>query len=209
MRSKMPTMGEKVYVNLARIQSEQEAAAPTNLEGVLARIGVNAACRTVLVDTLIENLDLEVLSSGKDADCDSLVQSLHKTPQSDTVTTPCYVAIRAVENLKTVAYVCHHLVRTGRTLDTSLFTGDFIQEWKLVRKTEAEYEEPKETPKFSKADNSTIFEIIKDFPEQLAPFTGIGRRSLAYVIREDPNVPAEADDPLYGQPDAKYHEPTY
>jgi hypothetical protein len=49
----------------------------------------------------------------------------------------------------------------------------------------------------------TIFEFIEDFPEQLARLTGIGRRPLAYVIREDPNVPAEADDPIYLQPDAK------
>ena len=78
--------------------------APTDFEGVLTRIGFNAACRTVLVDVARENLDLEVLSSWEDEDCDSLVQSLRKTPQSAIVTTPCYVAIRAVENLKTVAY---------------------------------------------------------------------------------------------------------
>ena len=175
--------------------------APTDFEGVLTRIGFNAACRTVLVDVARENLDLEVLSSWEDEDCDSLVQSLRKTPQSAIVTTPCYVAIRAVENLKTVAYGCRHLVRTGRTLEVTLFTGDFIKEWKLVRKAEAEYEEPEETPKLSKADNSTILEFIEDFPEQSARFTGIGGRPLAYVIREDPNVPEEAGDPLYGQPD--------
>jgi hypothetical protein len=180
------------------------AAAPTSFEGVLTCIGFNAACRAVLVDTGRENLDLEVLSSWEDEDCDSLVQSLRKTPQSSTVTTPCYVAIRAIENLKTVAYVCRHLVRTGRTLDISLFTGDFVKDWKLVRKAEAAYEDPEEAPKLSKADNSTIFEFIEDFPEHLARFTGIGGRPLAYVIREDLNVPAEATDPLYGQPDSTY-----
>jgi hypothetical protein len=89
-------------------------------------------------------------------------------------------------------------------LEVALFTGDFIKEW--IRKAEAEYEEHEETPKLSKADNSTIFELTEDFPEQLALFTGIGGRPLAYVIREDPNVPEEEGDPLYGQPDSKYDD---
>jgi hypothetical protein len=177
---------------------------PTDFDDVLTNIGFNAACRTVLVDAARENLDLGVLSTWEDTDCDSLVQSLRKTPQGTTITTPCYVAIRAVENLKTVAYVCRHLARTGRTLQTALFTKDFINDWKFVRKAEAEYEEPQETPRLSKADNSTIYEFIEDFPEQLARFTGIGGRPLAYVIRERPQVPAEADDQLYGRPGSNY-----
>jgi hypothetical protein len=44
--------------------------------------------------------------------------------------------------------------------------------------------------KLSKSNIATILELIDDFPEQLAWFTGLGGRPLAYVIHElEPVLP--------------------
>ena len=53
--------------------------------------------------------------------------------------------------------------------------------------------------KLPKANNTTIFKFIDDFPEQLGCLTGTGVWPLSYVIHEDMVVPAAAVDPMFGK----------
>jgi hypothetical protein len=88
------------------------------------------------------------------------------------------------------------------------FTSVRINGWThQEQKSKADYKEPDEPPsKLSKSDNATILEFIEDFLEQLAWFTGLGGRPLAYYICELELVPApEADDPIFGELNAQYY----
>lgn len=116
-----------------------------------------------------------------------------------------YVQVSAIENLKTAAYLCRHMVRVQRVPRYEDFTPATLSAWKPERKNEHDYKEPDEAPKLTKSDDATIYEFIDDFPEQLARFTGNGGRPLAYVIRDDETAPAAADDPMFGQIDSVYN----
>jgi hypothetical protein len=96
------------------------------------------------------------------------------------------------------------MIRTQRVPTIRFFASVRISDWTQERKSEADYKDPDEAPKLSKSDNATILEFIDDFPEQLARFTGLGGRPLAYVIHELEPVLPEADDPIFGEPDSQY-----
>ena len=183
------------------------AVNPNDMDDVLQRVGFNANARAILTDPDREDVTLVSLSDMVDDDVDAMIVTLRKIIQ-DVGPPPrhIYVKATAIENLKTVAYVCRHFRRTGRTVTHQIFDRNFINDWKQQRKIEEDYDDldQSEYPKLAKSDNATIFEFIEDFPEQLACITGIGGRPLAYVLREDEAVPAEADDPLYGVADSQY-----
>jgi hypothetical protein len=85
-----------------------------------------------------------------------------------------------------------------------ILTSQRITDWTRECKSESDYKEPDGSPKLAaKSDNATILEFINDFLKQLARFTGLGGRSLAYVICELEPVLPEADDPLFGEPDSQ------
>jgi hypothetical protein len=106
--------------------------------------------------------------------------------------------------MKTLTYICRHMVRTQRVPTIGFFTSARIDLWTQERKSEADYKEPDNAPNLSKSDNATILEFIDDFPEQLARFTGLGGRPLAYIIRELELVLPEANDPIFGEPNSQY-----
>lgn len=190
------------------------ATAPTDFNGVLSNIGFNAECRTVLTDATKENLDLDTVATWNNEEVDDLVRTLRKTivgyvaPTANTRGVPghaLYVRVGAIENLKTVAFVGRHCIRTGRTPTHAMFTPTFIKDWTGLRKEEANYEDPDDFPKLLKADDATIIAFCEDFPEQLARFTGIGGRPLSYIIRDFSEVPDVATDPMFGETDSLYN----
>jgi hypothetical protein len=178
-------------------------AAPADFVVVLMNVGFNATTRGVLVDAHRENLNLAVLYTWTDENVDDLVRTLRKIPPTTAGVSP-YVPLRAIDWMKMLTYVCRHMIRTQRVPTISFFTSVRINLWTQERKCEAHYKEPDETPKLSKSDNATILEFIDDFPEQLARFTGLGGRPLAYVIREPEPALPEAHDPIFGEPNSQY-----
>ncbi len=178
-------------------------AAPADFAAVLTNVGFNATTRGVLVDVDRENLSLAALFTWTDENVDDLVRTLRKIPANAAGDAP-YVPVRAIDRMKTLTYVCRHMIRTQRVPTIGFFTSARINLWTQERKSEADYKEPDDAPKLSKSDNATILEFIDDFPEQLARFTGLGGRPLAYVIRELEPVLPEADDPLFGEPNSQY-----
>jgi hypothetical protein len=190
-------------------------AAPTTFDEVLQNVGFNVHARTVLLDANRENMRLATLSTWEDEDVDNLVRTLRKTYEpapaaaqgnaAATAGTLVYVQVRAIENLKTVAYICRHMIRCQRAPTVRVFVGSTLTYMKVERKNEYDYQDPDELPKLAKSDNATILDFIEEFPEQLARFTGTGGRPLAYVIREDVAVPPGADDPMFGIANSQYN----
>lgn len=178
-------------------------AAPADFDEVLTNVGFNAFTRGILVDADMENLNLVALYTWSDENVDDLVRTLRKIPPNAIGTAP-YVPVRAIDRMKTVTYICRHMIRTQRVPTIDFFTSVRINVWTQERKSEADYKEPDEPPKLSKSDNATILEFIEDFPEELARFTGLGGRPLAYVIRDLEPVLPEADDPIFGEPGSQY-----
>ena len=178
------------------------AAAYANLTELLTGVGFNANARGILTDANKEDLILPTLQQWSDDDVDNLIRSLRKEIVGYVAATnnaaavpgnPLYVSVRAIENTKTVCYVLRHMVRCQRVPDVGDLSDDIVRDWKVERLNEADYEDPDDYPKLAKADHETILSFIEDFPEQLARFTGIGGRPLAYVIREDEALPADPD----------------
>jgi hypothetical protein len=179
-------------------------AAPADFERILTNVGFNATTRGVLVNADMDNLDLAALYTWTDENVDDLVCTLRKIPPNAAGNAP-YVPVRAIDRLKTVTYMCRHMIRTQQVPTIGFFTSARISAWTQQHKSETNYKEPDEIPKLSKSDNATILEFIDDFPEQLARLTGFGGRPLAYIIRELEPVLPEADDPLFGEPDSQYN----
>ena len=178
------------------------AAAYANLTELLTGVGFNANARGILTDANKEDLILPTLQQWSDDDVDNLIRSLRKEIVGYVAATnnaaavpgnPLYVSVRAIENTKTVCYVLRHMVRCQRVPDVGDLSDDIVRDWKVERLNEADYEDPDDYSKLAKADHETILSFIEDFPEQLARFTGIGGRPLAYVIREDEALPADPD----------------
>jgi hypothetical protein len=175
-------------------------AAPVDFVAVLLNVSFNAMTRGILVDADRENLNLASLFTWTN---ENVVRTLRKIPPTAVGVLP-YVPVPAIDWMKTLTYICHHMVHTQRVPTIGFFTSARINLWTQERKSKANYKEPDDAPKLSKSDNATILEFIDDFPEQLARFTGLGGRPLAYVIRELEPVLPEADDPIFGEPNSQY-----
>jgi hypothetical protein len=175
------------------------AVVPASWAEVLEVAGFNVNVRAVLTDVDRENLTFADMEEWHDDAVDNLIRSLRKTHQPAGQL--CYDQVGAIENLKTIAYVCRHHACTRRIATIPLFTWNFLARWKAERKLEAEYKEPEDLPKLSKGDDASILDFIDEFPEKLAHVTG---KPLVHVIREDEVPPLAADDPLFGEPDCRY-----
>jgi hypothetical protein len=131
------------------------AAQPATWAEVLELAGFNANVRTVLIDVNRENLTFADMEAWHDDEVDDLIRTLRKT--HEPAGQLCYVQVRAMENLKTIAYVCRHHARTRRIAAISLFTRNFLIRWKAERKLEADYKDPDDLPKLTRGDDTTIF----------------------------------------------------
>jgi DNA uptake protein ComE-like DNA-binding protein len=84
-------------------------AAPADFHAVLTNVSFNATTRGVLVSNAdMENLNPAVLYTWTDENVDDLVHTLHKIPP--TAASP-YIPVQAIDQMKTVTYVCHHMIR--------------------------------------------------------------------------------------------------
>jgi hypothetical protein len=175
---------------------------PTSWAEVLEFAGFNSNVRKVLLDVNRENLAFHDMEGWHDEEVDDLIRTLRKTQEPTGQL--CYVQVGAIENLKTIAYVCRHHARAARTATIPLFSRSFLARWKAERKLESNYKDLDELPKLTKPDDGTILDFIEEFPEKLAQITGTDGRPLGYVIRENEIPPLAVDDPLFGEPNCRY-----
>jgi hypothetical protein len=147
------------------------AAAPATFDEVLTNVGFNATTRAVLVNADQENLNLAALYAWTDENVDDLVRTLRKIPPTAAGVAP-YVPVRAIDRMKTLTYMCRHMICTQRVPTIRFFTSPRIALWTQERKSEADYKEPDDAPKLSKSDNATILEFIEDFPDRTVHWFG-------------------------------------
>ena len=102
------------------------------------------------------------------------------------------VSMKAENNLKLMCYYFRYKQRTSRALVVNQATVANVRKYISLAKNEKNYSEP-DAPDIKPSGNWTrIIEIIEDYFTNVLGTTKI---PLAYIIREEVNVPAEADDP--------------
>jgi hypothetical protein len=104
------------------------AALPVTFDDVLTNVGFNATTRAVLVNVDQENLNLAALYTWTDENVDDLVRTLHKIPPTAAGVTP-YVPVQAIDRMKTLTYICRHMIRTQRAPTIGFFTLARISGW--------------------------------------------------------------------------------
>jgi hypothetical protein len=102
------------------------------------------------------------------------------------------VPLRAETSLKMTCYYLRHCDRVSRSLAAGNITLDNIRAFRALRTSEQEFEKPDETPKIDENDMITMIDNIKSF---LGQYLGETKIPLAYVIREDPDVTPENNNP--------------
>jgi hypothetical protein len=112
------------------------AAAPAT---VLEVAGFNINFRAVVTAVDRENLTFADMDEWHDDEVDDLIRTLRKTHQPAGQL--YYVQVGAIENLKTIAYVCRHPTRTRRIATIPLCSRNFLTRWKAERNLEAEYKD--------------------------------------------------------------------
>jgi hypothetical protein len=115
-----------------------------------------------------ENLTFADMETWRDDKVGDLIRTLRKTHQPAGQI--CYAQVGAIENLKTIAYVCRYHAHTRRTATISLFTRNFLVRWKTDRLLEADYNDY-HFPKLTKGDDATILDFIQEIPEKWAQLT--------------------------------------
>jgi hypothetical protein len=104
------------------------------------------------------------------------------------------VGHRALNNLRTAAFVAHHIVCTSRSLDTpvSVLIPAFLAGFRGLKEAEEAYTHPPAIPKLDKVDR--IRQHIEDIDAQLLKTLGMAKTPLADVVREQVAVtPSNAD----------------
>ena len=101
------------------------------------------------------------------------------------------VSQHAENNLKLMCFYLRFRDRTSRTLDTALITLENVRNIKYLKEWEEEHKDV-EKPEINAKDWPKTIEAIKEW---LRGCLGVTKIPLAYVIRDDEEVPAHGDDP--------------
>ena len=190
-------------------------AAINDIATAFVRIGFTGAAAVILSDPAKESIDIESLKYFDDKGVKTLCAALRKpggtiegpipgdgTPPQMIPNPGTYVSLRAELNMVIACYMARHYLRTGRTLIAGLVTIDRLSRYAVFKEAEEAYKEPTEAMKLMKPDK--IMDFIEEWPEHLALYDGQVGRPLAYVIRDNALVPAEATDPAFGEPRSVY-----
>ena len=191
------------------------AVTNNDLASAFVRIGFTGATSVILADPAKENIDIEALKYFDDKGVKTLCAALRKPGGTiegpaplDGAVAPLvpnpgtYVSMKAEVNMTIVCYMARHYYRTCRTLTAALITTDRLSRYAVFKEAEEAYKEPTEPMKLTKPDK--IMDFIEEWPDHLALYDGQGGRPLAYVIREDAQVPEEATDAAFGEPRTVY-----
>ena len=179
------------------------AAAVAALRTALGRMGLpndaaQYATTTMNLDTLDAWRDFQT-----DSDLDGLAKNLRSPggtmvlPNGTTIRHPGFaVSVQAISNIKVMRVALKHHQHIQRAVTADQVTAEWIAEWKFL----IDYH--KEAAK-TKIDDAVLPEVVMSdwakTKEKIVTFLdgmyGQEGVPLSYVVREDAEVPAEADDP--------------
>ena len=111
------------------------------------------------------------------------------------------VSLLAEENLKLLSYYIRHLERVSRTPNIGSITRTTVRKLRELRAAEANHENPSITPKI---DDRNWAKTLEGLEEYLRGHLGETKVPLAYVLRPDPTIPDEADDPSTTEAESQY-----
>ena len=101
------------------------------------------------------------------------------------------VSQRAENNLELMCFYLRYRDRTSRPLDPALITLDNVRGVKYLKEWEEEHKDV-EKPELNSKDWPKTIEAIEEW---LCGCLGVTNIPLAYVIREEEEVPQHANDP--------------
>jgi hypothetical protein len=187
----------------------------------LTRLGFPNAARIAMTDEDRENVTVDILADLDDDTIEGICSTIKSpggminnpaAPDANglvIVNVPAqmrnpgaYIPDRAEESMKIACYMARHFLRTGRALGSEQITMGCINRFKTYRATERERKDPEDLMELSKPEK--VQDFIDKFPEHLFQYDGQDGRPLSYVIRPNVDVPDEADDPMFGEPDCTY-----
>jgi hypothetical protein len=190
-------------------------AAAVGLRAAFVRIGFTNEAADALTDAAQENITLDSLAGFQDQDVKALCKALRKP--GGTIDGPAPAGGGAVQqvanpgvavsamaelNLKITCFLAQHFIRVSRTLTTPDITAAAMIRYDVYRRSENEFKEPDTLLKLQKPEK--VIDWLEEFEEHLYLYNGQNGRPLSYVIREDPAVSAEVNDPAYGANNTVY-----
>jgi hypothetical protein len=99
------------------------------------------------------------------------------------------------KSLKQAIYFVRHRIRVGRTCGPQNITLRNVRRLHQLKLDEDSYTEPDKPAKIIKTTPKKLRETMEDLDSYFVKRLGTTKIPLAYVTREDPAVPAQADDP--------------
>ena len=175
------------------------------VEDMLQTLGLSDRAAAYAVDD--DGLGLDTLEAWRDLQVDDDLDALAKNFRSPggfvrqgnrDIPNPGYaVSVQAMGNLKILRLGLKHFTNIQRTISTDDIDLDWIEVWEFLVefKKEAMKNKPKsdtELPKINMKDWARTKEKIFKYFHSSFGTTGL---PLAYVIREEEEVKAEAEDP--------------
>ena len=185
------------------------------LNAAFVRLGFSAEAAVMLADPIRESIDIMTLQYFDDKGVTNLCATLRKpggmiegTNRGEDgvpiqVPNPgMYVSTRAEMNLTYACYMARHFTRTTRTLIASDLTVENVQRYAQYKEVEDNFKEPDDVMRLTKPEK--ILEFIEEWPAHLALYNGQNGKPLAYVIRDQAEIPLEMNDPTFGEDGSKY-----
>ena len=163
-------------------------ANPVQMRAMFQRLRFTADGSRDLVDD--QQIDsMEELKILEDDDCENLCKIIRR-PGGGAA--GHQVSNAAENNLKLAAYFLRHRERISRATTIADIGLDLVREMRTIKAGEDAYDEPTDSPKIDHKDWPKTIEAIRSW---FFMHRGVDGSPLSYVIRTDPIVPTEADDP--------------
>ena len=177
------------------------AANAIAMRNALDRIGFSAAAAAAIVNE--QGIDqIEEMIILTDAEVENLCKVVRRPGgQQGQGQNAHQVSMRAENNLKLACYWGRHQERVSRTAEPNNITLQQIRALRHLRDAETNHEDPEEAPSIISSNWARTLEALEEY---LRGFLGTTKVPLSYVVRENQEVLAEADDPPFGDPDSNY-----
>jgi hypothetical protein len=172
------------------------------MRGVMTRIGFSVPAAQALVDEQGMN-ELEEIRLLTDDEVENLCKVIRRP--GGTIPNPAggnnppipapgvQVSLRAEGHLKLLAFYLRHMERVSRHVDAATITLATIRTVRELREFESTYKDPSgDAPTLNAKDWPKTMEAIE---EHLRSILGERKIPLAYVVRKNEDIPAEADPP--------------
>lgn len=102
------------------------------------------------------------------------------------------VSHKSLKNMQLLSFWLKHMERISRPATSADITPEAVESLRQLREREKNFVKPTDKPKINHKDWFKTMEAIKEY---LAQCPGLTKIPLAYVVRDDVEVPAHASDP--------------